>query len=138
ARRSDAMRPSRKALEARHGGRFIDARPALRRGPREADPEAAHVHLGAPLLQQPAVESGRIDLAGESRAIDELHAGIDVAEHLESASEAVEMLRLRGELELPGAHEVAVDRFLADDLLDRVDRRVEVPVHVARFRRAEA
>ena len=120
------------------GRALEDSAPRPHRGLAEAGDEAAHVHLGAAPLQHSAVEGVGDHLAGEIGAVEHRDVGVDLAvDGLGVAGEAFVVAGFRGELELAGAAEGAVDALLGDDALDRLDARVEGAVQRGRLLEAE-
>jgi hypothetical protein len=100
----------------------MDAGAGAGTGLGEALAEAADMHLGAAPLQEAAVKRLRAGLGGGVGAVEQRDVGVDLAgDQLAVALQALDMPRLRRELDPAGALEGAVDRLLAHDALDGVD-----------------
>ena len=96
--------------------------------------KAAHVHLAAALVEHAAMETLAGHLGTHARRVEDLDVGIDVVAHqpLGAALQRLKMRRPRGEFELAGAHEVAVDAFVAHQAFDGVHGLVVSVVPLAR------
>ena len=104
---------------------LVDLRARPGGGLRQPAGELADVQPGALGVDHRPV----VEVAADLRAQLALghHLGLvaqPFGQHVVGLAEAVEMGRLRGQVHLAGAREVAVDPLLADELLDRVDRVV--------------
>lgn len=139
ARADDRVTLAAEPLDLRDRRVLVDAGARPCRRLREADAELAHVHLHAVVLQQPAVETVGADLVAHPRRLDQLDVGIDVAaQRVVRLRQRREMLRLRGELELAGAPEIAIDRVFGDERLDAFHGALVCPIELPRRLRADA
>src|ERR1700758_4618565 len=80
------------------------------------------MHLTTALLQQAAEKTVRIDFAANPVTRDDLDMGIDLTlDQFGCLFEMLEMVRLRGELQLARREIVAIDLLVADQAFDGID-----------------
>src|SRR5207245_11627132 len=100
---------------------FIDRRSSFESGPRKASNVTRWIQSSAALVNQSSKIDGRADFAGQVLAGNNPKLVIEFfCDDLGGACVRIEMRLLAGDFQVSAAREVAVDVFLANDLVNQI------------------